>query len=503
MKQFFSRLPRKTLAVVAGLVLVVGFATAAKAYWPERPTFTMQHPAPYVTFNSITDNPDYGDERSFFDGKDAANTNSGGFGDTVEVASGETVLLRMYVHNNAGSNLNGANLDGPAVAHNAAARIFLPSASDNALRANAYIDASNANPGEVSDTVDFHGSTQFRLQYVPGSAIMYTNAVPAGFALNDSIVAGGAPIGYTGPNGTIPGCLQYSALITIKVKVLTPSFKLEKMVANPGDKSWSKSVTAQPGATVNFQLAFTNTGAEQLKDVALQDKLPAGLTLVHNSAKLINANTPSTGVNLQNDDLVSNTGTNIGDYDPTANGFLQFKVTVPTEDKLQCGVNNFVNTAVAHVGNQSASDTSTVTVNKTCVNTPTYSCDAFHVSQSGHMVTVDKFEKTAKDGATFKNVVINWGDNSTALTTNNAVGQPHTYSANGPYTLVATAHFSVNGQDKTASGPACTQMVSFTTTPPPTTLVNTGPGDALAVVALTAVGGAVAYNLYARRLVRE
>src|SRR3981081_2481322 len=115
MKHLLSLLPKKVVAVAAGLVLVAGFTAAVHAWSPDRPTFTMQNPAPYVTFNSITNNPDYGDERTFFDGKDAANTASGGFVDTVNVTSGETVLLRMYVHNNAASNLNGANLDGTGV----------------------------------------------------------------------------------------------------------------------------------------------------------------------------------------------------------------------------------------------------------------------------------------------------------------------------------------------------------------------------------------------------
>ncbi len=35
------------------------------AYGPERETFTIEKPASYITFNSITNNPNYGDERNF------------------------------------------------------------------------------------------------------------------------------------------------------------------------------------------------------------------------------------------------------------------------------------------------------------------------------------------------------------------------------------------------------------------------------------------------------
>jgi hypothetical protein len=35
------------------------------AWGPNRSTFTIDSPANYVTFNSITDNPNIGDERNF------------------------------------------------------------------------------------------------------------------------------------------------------------------------------------------------------------------------------------------------------------------------------------------------------------------------------------------------------------------------------------------------------------------------------------------------------
>src|ERR1700682_1722309 len=106
MKRVFQRLPKKLLAslVVAGAI--IGVSVAAHAWFPNRPTFTVANPAPYVTFNSITDNPNYGDERTFFDTKNSTDTSSGGFVNNAKVQDGETLLLRTYVHNNAASNLN-------------------------------------------------------------------------------------------------------------------------------------------------------------------------------------------------------------------------------------------------------------------------------------------------------------------------------------------------------------------------------------------------------------
>jgi uncharacterized repeat protein (TIGR01451 family) len=411
------------------------------------------------------------------------------------------------VHNDASTNLNGANLDGPGVAHNVSARIYIPTATATALRANAYIDASNANPTEVYDTVNLDSSAPFSLQYIPGSAEMFNGYAPNGFALSDSIVTNGAPIGYAGPDGTIPGCLAYSGYVTVKVKVLAPSFTLHKYVANPGDASWSKNVTSQPGATVNYQLAFANSGSELLGPVVLRDNLPSGMSIVHDSSVFYNPNYPN-GQNLGTDSLTTSSGVNIGSYDPTENAYIVFKATLPAADKLQCGTNTFVNTGEAWVGSQMVSDTATVTVKKTCTTpTPTYACDELDVTPGDHSVTISGFKQSATNGAAFDYVVIDWGDNSGTLMASKPVDQTHNYSGNGPYTVTATAYFNVPGQSTPVSSTSagCTKLVSFTTPTTPTTpqLVNTGPGDVIGIIGLATIVGAIAHNLFMRRFANK
>ena len=56
----------------------------------------------------------------------------------------------------------------------------------------AYLSADNADPSEVRDSCDFHGSSDFTLSYVKGSARMFTDTLPKdGVALKDD--AGFAP----------------------------------------------------------------------------------------------------------------------------------------------------------------------------------------------------------------------------------------------------------------------------------------------------------------------
>ena len=368
-----TKMPKKTITLTLAGIASLVFAGTVFAWSPDRPTYTIENPAPHVTFNSITNNPNYGDERTFFDAKDAANTGKGGFVDKVNVQSGQEVLLRVYVHNNAADNLNDPNFTGPGVAKNTKVRIHLPTASANALRANAYVSADNAAPKEVADTVDLAGNGAFSVSYVPGSAVAYTNAVPSGIKLNDSIVTTGAPVGYNQADGVVPGCFKYDMIVTIKVKVQKPAYNVAKTVRFEGQTSsdWKESVTAKPGQTVEWRVAFTNTGSTSLKNVIVLDKVPAGMTVVPGSVRVFNANNPN-GHTYQDNQAIQANGTqinvNIGDYAPTANAFVLFKTKVPAEDKLECGTSKFVNEAFATPeGSGSVNDIAQVETSKVCV----------------------------------------------------------------------------------------------------------------------------------------
>lgn len=167
---------------------------------------------------------------------------------------------------------------------------------------------------------------------------------------------------------------------------------------------------------------------------------------------------------------------------------------------------------------------------------PAFKCEKLEVSADNkdRKVTITAFSTSASGGATFRNVVITWGDNSAALTSTNPVGQTHSYTADGTYTITATAHFTVNGQDRTDSGPECTRQVTFKPkqpphvtpvtpvtpekpTPPsvtpagsvsvagaPTTLVATGPASVAAIFTGTSIAGTLAFRWWmSRRLDQE
>jgi uncharacterized repeat protein (TIGR01451 family) len=340
-------------AIAAVAVALVGLApivaSAASDWGPSRPTYTYNGAgtagADHVVFNSFTNNPNYGDERTFFDGKSVADTAAGGYLDTINVAPNDEYLLRVYVHNNADPSLNGQNLDGSGVATGTTVKVALPTGTDRSLRANATIHADNAGPKDVFDSVDFQttGAAGFGLSYVPGSAKIYTNATPAGRSVSDSIVAGGAPIGYSANDGRMPGCFQYTALVTLKVKVNQAQITFKKTVHMPGDTNRLAELTGlKVGDTVEWVLSYKNETDQPVNNVFIRDQLPAHLTVVPGSVKQYDSNYPN-GFQRTDQGVFTGTGISIGNVGPNANGSLRFQTKV--NEDLVCGDTPMTNNA--------------------------------------------------------------------------------------------------------------------------------------------------------------
>lgn len=501
-------LRKSVLALAVTAATVLGVSVAASAWWPERPTFTVENPATYVTFNSITNNPREGDERAFLGLKDASNTQPDGFAHKIDVKDGQEILVRMYVHNNAPDSKNGTNYDGPSVARNTKVRVWLPSVTDSVMRTNAYISADNATPKEVSDTADFYDAEghKFSIAYVPGSAIAYNNAIgQAGMKLADSIVTTGAPIGYTKPDGSVPGCFQYVNVVTLKVRVKmeNPGFEVTKKVAIPG-QAWTENVAVNPGDTVSYQIHFKNTGNTQLDKVVVRDRLPQGVKIVPNSTKLFTGTYPN-GTDVGNDGVVGDGGLLIGNYAPGAGAYVTFKATMPKLEDLACGDNKLINTAEVRSNNGPIqSDTASSVVSKKCQETqkPVYSCDLLELKTLGGRKISATLSYTAINGATFKEASYDFGDTTKLVSDKTTV--EHTYAADGTYVVKVVPAFMVDGKRVTAESQACMKSVTFKNDQPvtpetPSELPNTGAGGVAALFAAVSVVAGVGYRFWAAR----
>jgi uncharacterized repeat protein (TIGR01451 family)/LPXTG-motif cell wall-anchored protein len=383
----FKYAPKRATAVLAMISAAVIIPATLLAWGPaNRQTFTMAHPADHVAFDSITDNPNIGDERNFVGIRETGTNNQ--WSDTMTVQSGKSYTVRMYVHNNAGANLN-------LVAENVTAKFDLPTTTGKSIQVNGFIDSSNATPTEVYDSATFVGNTDFNLSYVSGSLKYENNAFgAAGVALPESIFTStGALLGYNKLDGRIPGCLQYAGYVTFTVtpQFATPSFTMSKMVSKHGDNKWVKNYTAQPGETVDYLIQYKNTGDVQQDDVTLRDTLPAGMTYVNGSTTFGNSKTPAGA--KASDNIANGTGINIGSYTSDANAWAIFSAKVADNDNLPaCGVNTLVNTAKVTTGGGSLQDTANVTVTRTsCPTTTTVVTTPTQLPKTGMESSIGSF----------------------------------------------------------------------------------------------------------------
>lgn len=542
-----SRKTKLLVAIVAlGAVVAVPLATRAEFY-PARPTYdynkyngnnncadpsnialdhgrcgSMDGPV----FNSFVNTPYYGDERAFFDGRRSDQSITSNADDITNVTEGsKEVVLRMYVHNNANQGTNcfanhkDANgvctqidNDAPGVAKNANVRIALPTATEQVLRARAYISASNA--AMVEDTADLTAHEKFNVSYVPGSAKLIRNNVP--YSLSDNIVTTGAPIGNTAMNGFLPGCFDYAALVEIHVKVNaqpTPNLQVVKEVKMKGVPGFKKQVAAKPGETIQWRIGTKDISNANLSNVTVRDVLPPHLKVVPGSVHIVDTSQDvyqsGTAPSLFGGGLI------LGNFVPSSTSYILFDTTA-LGDFSGCSV-LVTNLAYAHSDQtpNEVNDSANATITKeNCTPpppTPSYTCDYLKATTGDNRMTTFTAGASASGGAQIKLYRYDFGDGTATLVTDKNVVQ-HQYAKDGQYAARVNVVFDVNGQNKVAGGDQCAVAVSFTTPSTPSTpgtttsgtpgtLVNTGPGEVLGVFALTTAAGAIAYRwMLGRRL---
>ena len=276
-KQVLNTVPKRVVAIL-GLVVAIVIPMAVQAWGPSgRQLFTMKNPADYITFNSITDNPRVGAEPNFL--RIGRSGNNEGYSDTMTMEDGKTYYIRMYVHNNAKARLN-------LVSTNTRAHIDLPTGANQwktGYEINGYLWADNAKPNEVWDNIVLRSNKEFHVEVL--SAKYYNNVrteATSGFDLGRELYTSqgrgtGSLLGYQQMDGRIPGCLEYSGYVLVKIRPVfrtTPPPPPEK--PKPGydiEKTVDKT-TAKPGETINYTITAKNTGKEDLTNVKITDKLP-------------------------------------------------------------------------------------------------------------------------------------------------------------------------------------------------------------------------------------
>ena len=414
-KQVWHYVPKRVAAVTvltAGVIAAVTIPVASNAWGPTRDTFTIEKPADHIAFDSITNNPNYGDERNFLRVRDSdskywvAGSNPTGYGnsgkngwtDTMNMREGHTYDVKLYVHNNAAANLN-------LVATNVRAHINLPtkeSTFGHQFEINGYLWADNAKPQEIWDNIVLKGDEAFHVKVV--SQKYYNNLKTedkGGFDLPNEVYTAkgagtGALLGYDQMDGKIPGCFQYSGFVLLKIQ---PVFQVKPAPSYDVAKTVDKT-TANPGDTINYTITVKNTGNINLTNVKVNDQLPA----YYSSAKeTVTSKNGSTG------SIVKGGSITFKQLDVGETATIKISYTIKNKDQLECGTTTIINKVTSSTDQDNTEDNNdnnqtTTTVDKDCTPPP--------VKKPGYdlVKTVDKTAANPGDILTYTLTAINTGE---------------------------------------------------------------------------------------------
>lgn len=419
-------------------------------------------------------------------------TKSGSWGKTAAASYNEVVAVQVVYNNEEDPS---SNKD----AKNVRVKINIPKTAGKAQSITTKVSADNGNTVNGSGTINLDRADAY-LEYIPGTATWkHANTANGPLTVtqkvSDDVVlaANGINLGDEHP------CQAGS--IVVQARVMVPGLTVDKTVRAAGSTTWATKITAKNGDTIQYQIAYKNTGNTDQLDVEFRDQLPKGVTYVPNSTKLKNAHYPN-GTTITSNSLTTN-GVLLGSYAPGATAYVMFDAKIDTS-ALACGDTTLRNTAFVQPKDMNYYyNTADVVVSKVCDNA-TYACTAFDVTAEANRTAKAKdYKYSATNGATFKNVVLDWGDASTPLTTDmtNIIGKTHQYAKDGTYVITATSHFMVNGKEVTAGG--CTKTVTFTSNPTtpstPASLTKTGPSEVIGLFAGAVVAGFVASRLFLSR----
>ena len=204
----------------SGVEDIVWEQESSYGWGPERTSYSMDNPAAKVVFNSIFDNnKEIGNEFYFVSASEyTGNAKNNKWTDKTYVKENHEYVIRIYVHNNAASNLD-------LTAHDVRASIMLPNEYARKISVGCKISCPDADPKGVWDGTNFYSDDErsFALTYVEDSLRYYNNA--GTFRLQDetqgdysAFTNKGVLLGFDEMDGVIPGCMQYSGYITFHVK---------------------------------------------------------------------------------------------------------------------------------------------------------------------------------------------------------------------------------------------------------------------------------------------
>ena len=368
----FKRILILPIAILAFVFAFMQFKKASAVVdtsWgpQDRPTYTWDHPADHVTFNSITDNPFLGDERNFVRVREAGTDNEV---DEITIEPGKEYQISVYYHNDATAALNDS---GKGISRNTYLRAEFPKYLEAGQKAlvTAFITASNAEPQMVWDGTYLKTNTPVYLSFVPNSAVISNNGTT-----NGTVLSGDALLSETGVTlghydtmwGMIPGCNEYGGYVNFRIKAEQPSFEIDKKVALNNSEDYKDEVVAAPGDTLKFRIHYTNTGTMEQTGVTVHDEFPNGLSYIANSTFASSTRHPE---GAEAPESLFGDGLGLGAMIAGEEAWVTYKGRLSdSKDLFPCGDTVIYNNASVATNSGEGSDETKIIVRRVC-DTPT------------------------------------------------------------------------------------------------------------------------------------
>lgn len=299
---------------------------------PDRESFTVANPSPHVTFNSLTDNPAYGDERNFFRVKES-DASSSEYTDDLHIEGMERLTAYIYFENSIDTGVD----DGWT--RNARLNLLFPSTITGSGRLTAVITADNATPTAVYDSVVLTlptATTGVALRYVHDSATIYSGGRVNERRLDMSELGGdGALLGCDELDGRVSGEARCAGYVKFDFVVDQPRFTVDSSVGATEISPFGSSLTLKPGGTFVVRAEYKNTGSVRQDDVTVSvADLPRCVSIVPGSMQTATSKTDGRWVDVPDGDDVGRAH-NMGSYSPRGgNFFLRMKLQVCDIDQL-------------------------------------------------------------------------------------------------------------------------------------------------------------------------
>jgi len=342
------------------------------------------------------------------------------YANTTNLKVDEVAQVQLWHHNREAPDT--------AVATNTVVKFNIPNA--DGVNQTVSGTSSSDNGNTINDTTTIKLSQDnASLQYEPGSAkFKYNKGAVDGRAecitgydfppadcftvvsLPDSVITSGVNLdSYRG--GPLEGCNAFHESVTVRVRSVAESIKVDKFVRHLGETSddWTTSTDAKPGDTLEYMIRFENKGNTQLQNVSVGDNLPKYHDYIEGSTKLRSTRFPN-GTSITSNNIVTG-GIFVGDYDPASVGYVLIQTKLdPITAYEKCGDYELTNTALVGADNaDTVYNTTQVTVTVECDEAPTpiIVCEGltadkltfklgqkvtFTATGSAQNTTVDKYE---------------------------------------------------------------------------------------------------------------